>query len=49
MKMLRALLEAGAKVNVDVDMGLVPPLVLAVEYGHFDATKLLLSEGADVS
>jgi ankyrin repeat protein len=47
MGSLRALLAAGAKVNVD--MSLIPPLVLAVEYGHSDATRLLLSEGADVS
>lgn len=48
MKMLRALLTAGAQVNLKSSF-LIPPLVLAVANGHLDAAEFLLSQGADVS
>jgi ankyrin repeat protein len=43
------LLEAGSLVNLDVgSTSLIPPLILAVCYRHSEATRLLLSAGADL-
>ncbi|CEJ61588.1 hypothetical protein PMG11_10118 [Penicillium brasilianum] len=46
---MRALLEADAEVTLPLEPdGAVPPLVLAVQYGHTEATQLLLDTDADV-